>query len=80
ELAFTLEQSGIYQLKGTAYSPNSQSDSLWIQVDNGQRHLWDTLSTARYEEMDINSRNVSETIEVDLSRGEHFITVYAREE
>ncbi|MEE1673808.1 carbohydrate binding domain-containing protein [Agarivorans aestuarii] len=80
ELKFTLEQSGIYRLKGTAYSSSNKSDSFWVQVDNGTRHLWDTLSTPSYDEMDINSRNVSDTVEVDLSRGEHYITVYARED
>ncbi|TAA41834.1 carbohydrate binding domain-containing protein [Corallincola spongiicola] len=80
ELKVTLAESGIYQLKGTAYSVNSQADSLWIQVDNGTRHLWDTLGTATYEEMDVNSRGISETVEVDLSQGDHVITIYARED
>ncbi|GAD00645.1 carbohydrate binding domain-containing protein [Agarivorans albus] len=80
QMSFIATGAGNYLLKGTAYSPTQSADSFWVQVNGGTIHLWDTLATAAYDEMDVNSRGVSDTLEVQLNEGENTITVYVRED
>ncbi|TAA41836.1 carbohydrate binding domain-containing protein [Corallincola spongiicola] len=80
EFTVTATGAGRYQLKGTVYAPESSADSFWIKVNGGDLHLWDTHNKAIYQEMDVNSRGVSEIVEVDLRAGQNTITVYVRED
>ncbi|WP_163132061.1 carbohydrate binding domain-containing protein [Agarivorans sp. Alg241-V36] len=80
KMSFIATGAGRYLVKGTAYSPTQSADSFWIQVNDGDIHLWDTLATAAYDEMDVNSRGNTDSLEVQLNEGQNTITVYVRED
>lgn len=78
----TASAAGTYRVKGWVYAPESTDDSFFVRI-NGQPatgYLWDAPLGTSYGPDYVRDRDESSPIEVDLTAGEHSITVFLRED
>ena len=82
DYSFTVEQPGLYRIKGRVYAPNEDDDSFWVRV-NGEPaggYLWDVLQNTGYQTDYVNDRDGADPVEVLLQPGVATVTVYLRED
>ncbi|MEM9933017.1 MAG: malectin domain-containing carbohydrate-binding protein [Bacteroidota bacterium] len=80
-IAFTVVQAGNYKVWARAKAPQGAGDSFWFRLDNEEWIKWksikkgDTFNWGRVLDSDNGNQNVS----VNLTAGEHLITIGYRE-
>ena len=82
EYCFTVPVDGVYQLKGRVLATNGSDNSFWVTVDGQPTtgYLWDTSVNASYVEDYVNDRNGADPVLLNLTAGEHTVSVYWRED
>ena len=76
----TINRDGIYRVNGRIYANSSTSDSFFIQVDGGATWTWFVAQSNRYRNDLGNDWLIEDPAEVYLTAGDHYVTVYARED
>ncbi len=82
EFVFNISQAGAYAIEGDVYAPDGNDDSFWVAVDGSPSsgYLWDTANNTNYNSDFVNNRNVTDQVIVNLTAGQHVITIYQRED
>lgn len=79
--SFTVPASGTYRLWGRAIAPSGSSNSFWLRVDEGPWIRWNGIQEgARWHWEQVHDSDDDNTpVRLDLSAGEHQLTVAYRE-
>ncbi|MEM7130564.1 MAG: SdrD B-like domain-containing protein [Chloroflexota bacterium] len=84
EYCFDVPAAGSYLLQGTVQAPDSYDDSFYVTVDGvpSNGYLWDTARTtsSSYALSNLNNRGGANPVILNLSAGQHIISVYLRED
>ncbi len=82
KFVFYVNQAGKYAIEGDIYAPNGDDDSFWVAVDGmpSGGYLWDTAINTNYNSDFVNNRNVTDQVIVNLTAGQHVVTIYQRED
>jgi len=82
EYCFNVPTAGTYRIKAKTYAADNLSDSFYVTVDGTPTsgYLWDVAQNTSYATDYVNDRNNADPVEVQLSAGQHFVTVYLREQ
>ncbi|MEJ2750485.1 MAG: S8 family serine peptidase, partial [Anaerolineae bacterium] len=82
KFVFYVNQAGKYAIEGDVYAPNGGDDSFWVTVDGmtSSGYLWDTWNNTSYASDFVNNRDVTDQVVVNLTAGQHVVTVYQRED
>ncbi|MDW3094990.1 MAG: Ig-like domain-containing protein [Gammaproteobacteria bacterium] len=81
EFTFNVTTPGIYQIEATVQATDDTSDSFYVRVDGapGTPYLWDTEIQNTFTPLLIINRGETDPVAVDLSAGNHVVTLYHRE-
>jgi len=82
QYCFTVAEAGEYVIAANVYGTNDGEDSFFVRVDDdaSRTFLWDTLMNDSYDVDYVSSRNGADPETLNLSAGEHTVTVYLRED
>ena len=82
EFRFVISQAGVYQIEGDIRGTNGTSDSFWVSVDGSPdpAYLWDTGTQSSITAVRVTNRGTSGPVAVNLTEGEHIVTVFVRED
>ncbi|MFZ4763796.1 MAG: LamG-like jellyroll fold domain-containing protein [Roseimicrobium sp.] len=80
--SFTLDwdEGGAYQVHALAWKLDGNSDSFYVQMDNGPVHLWDVASGTTFTWDTVNSRGVADPLTFTLAPGAHTLRISLRED
>ena len=81
EFTFNVVTAGTYQIEATVLANDDTSDSFYIRVDGAPNtpYLWDTEIQNTFTPLLIVNRGETDPVTVNLSAGEHIVTLYHRE-
>ena len=77
---FDIANGGEYELHSRVIAPNSTSDSVFVQIDDGPIEPWHIRQTQTWAWRDHRSPGSRTTALHDLDAGQHVIKLYARED
>ncbi|WP_367874831.1 Ig-like domain-containing protein [Luteolibacter sp. Populi] len=85
EYSFVLPQAGQWMLRGMVRAADTSSDSFWVELDGNQAtgtiQLWDITPVGTPFGWDyMNNRNVADPVVLNLSAGNHTVTVFGRDD
>ena len=82
EYCFNVPTAGTYRIKAKTYAADNLSDSFYVQVDGAPTsgYLWDVAQNTSYATDYVNDRNNADPVELNLTAGQHIVTVYLREQ
>ncbi|MFN8442362.1 MAG: DUF6605 domain-containing protein [Caldilineaceae bacterium] len=79
---FTVTTPGTYRIKAGVYGANTLDDSFYVQVDNAPAagYTWDIFLNTTYASDYINNRGVADPLELQLTAGQHTVSIFLRED
>ncbi|MEM7128963.1 MAG: putative Ig domain-containing protein [Chloroflexota bacterium] len=80
---FTVPTNGTYLLEGTVFANGGGNNSFFVTVNDAPTagYIWDTaIDSSNYIQDYINARGVADPLQLNLTAGEHTITIYPRED
>lgn len=82
EYCFNVLTAGTYRIKSKVYAADDLSDSFYVTVDGAPTngYLWDVFHNSTYASDYVNNRNSADPVEVQLTSGQHYVTIYLREQ
>ncbi|MGB0384091.1 MAG: lamin tail domain-containing protein [Ardenticatenaceae bacterium] len=82
EYCFLVDEAGTYRVKGWAYAATGLDNSFYVQVDGSPSNgnLWDFAKNTTYDMDYVSNRNGDDPVEVTLTPGLHFVSLFLRED
>ena len=82
EFCFTVSSPGRYNIEGLVRGTGPQSDSFYVKVDGGPPagYTWFTYVTSSLRPLLVTDYPSNDTVSVNLSSGDHTVTIYVRED
>ncbi|MGB0384737.1 MAG: SdrD B-like domain-containing protein [Ardenticatenaceae bacterium] len=82
EYCFTVSEAGTYRIKGLVYAETGADNSFFVQVDGqpASGYLWEFGKNTNYDEDFVSDRNGADPVEVELTPGDHLISIMLRED
>jgi len=78
EFEFELPSDGVFRFSALVEAPSAESDSFWVQLDDGPLWLYRISSLEAFSEVDLNNDNVA--ITPSLEAGEHTLKFFVHED
>lgn len=81
DICLLAPSSGSYRIKTQAHAPSASSNSFFVRIDGNpaSAYLWDLDIQQGFDKHYLQERNANTTLELNLSQGEHIISIYQRE-
>jgi hypothetical protein len=82
EFCFTVSSPGTYNIEGLVRGTGPQSDSFYVKLDGGPAvgYTWFTFVTSSLRPLLVTDYPSNDTVSVNLSSGDHTVTIYVRED
>lgn len=82
DFCFSVTTAGTYRIKGWVQGTDSSSDAFFVKVDQNPSdgNLWDVPISSSLTEDYVADRGIVDPLEVVLSAGMHYVSVYLRED
>jgi hypothetical protein len=79
---FDVEDAGTYSIRAAVHADGGDDNSFFVRVDGapGDGYLWDIPYGSGWSYDYVNDRGGDDPVAVDLSAGQHVVTVYLRED